>query len=111
MSSEQAEDVEAKAFTELEDKYSEEWRNQAYNLVLDATGKYIERNNLRSSDFPNTASSAFYILALAVAKKKLAFKPDEGEKYLMGQLKRIRDGGYDVLIQIFQEIMNPHLLQ
>ena len=102
---EQAEDVETKAFAELEEKYSEEWKNQAYNLVLDATGKYIERNNLRSSDFPKTASSAFYILALAVAKKQLAFKPEEAEKYLMDQLKRIRDGGYDVLTEIFQEIM------
>jgi hypothetical protein len=97
--------VEAEAFKILEENYSEEWRNEAYSLVLDQIGKFIEKHSLRTTNFPKRANSAIYILALGLAKKNLIFKGDEAEKYVLKQLERIRDGGYDIVDQIFQEIV------
>lgn len=97
--------MEAEAFKILEEKYSEEWRNEAYSLVLEHVGKFIESNNLRNTNFPKRANSAIYILALGLAKKNLVFKPEEAEKYLHEQFSRIRDEGYEIVEQIFQEVM------
>jgi len=97
--------MEAEAFKILEENFSEEWRNEAYSLALDQIGKFIERYKLRSTNFPKRANSALYILALGVAKKGIVFKPVEAEKYLNEQLIRIRDSGFDVVEEIFQEVM------
>ncbi len=97
--------MEAEAFDMLEKNYSEEWRNEAYSLALEQIGKFIENNNLRNTNFPKRANSALYVLALGVAKKNLVFKVDEAEKYLQTQLERILDGGYDIVEQIFYEII------
>ena len=98
--------MEAEAFKILEENFSEEWKNGAYGLVLEQIGKFIETHKLRSTNFPKRANSALYILALAVAKKGIVFKPEEAEKYLNDQLVRIRDGGFDVVEEIFQEVMS-----
>ena len=98
--------MESEAFEILEKGFSEEWRNEAYALVLDQTGKFIEKHKLRNTNFPKRANSALYILALAIAKKALVFKPDEADKYLGTQLIRIRDGGFDVVEEIFREVQN-----
>lgn len=97
--------MEAEAFDMLEKNYSEEWRNGAYSLVLEQIGKFIESKNLRNTNFPKRANSALYVLALGVTKKNLVFKVDEAEKYLRTQLERILDGGYDIVEQIFHEIV------
>ncbi|MEM3084948.1 MAG: hypothetical protein QXP61_07660 [Nitrososphaerales archaeon] len=96
--------MEAEAFEMLEKDFSEEWSNEAYSLVLEHIGKFIEKNNLRSTNFPKRANSALYVLALGVAKKNLVFSPEEAAKYLDTQLERILDGGYDIVEQIFEEI-------
>ncbi len=96
--------MEAEAFKILEENFSEEWRNEAYSLALDQIGKFIEKHKLRSTNFPKRANSALYILALALAKKGIVFKPEEAEKYLGEQLIRIRDGGFDVVEEIFHEV-------
>jgi hypothetical protein len=96
--------VEAKAFEMLEKNFSEEWRNEAYALVLNQIGKFIEKHKLRNTNFPKRANSALYILALGLANKGMVFKPDEAEKYLDEQLTRIRDGGFDVVEEIFREV-------
>jgi hypothetical protein len=96
--------VEAKAFDILEKNFSEEWRNEAYSLVLNQTGRFIEKHKLRNTNFPKRANSALYILALDLANKGMVFKPDEAEKYLDEQLTRIRDGGFDVVEEIFREV-------
>jgi hypothetical protein len=98
--------MEAEAFDMLEKNFSEEWRNEAYALVLDQTGKFIEKHKLRNTNFPKRANSAFYILALGLAKNSLVFKPEEAEKYLNDQLIRIRDGGFDVVEEIFHEVIS-----
>lgn len=98
--------MEAEAFKILEESFSEEWRNEAYALALDQIGKFIEKHQLRSTNFPKRASTALYILALGLAKKGIVFKPEEAEKYLNDQLIRIRDGGFEVLEEIFQEIIS-----
>ena len=98
-------DAEIEAFEILNENFSEEWRNEAYALVLDQVGKFIEKHKLRSTNFPKRANSALYVLALGLAKKGIVFKPEEAEKYLNDQLIRIRDGGFDVVEEIFQEIM------
>jgi len=98
--------MEAEAFKILEENFSEEWRNEACGLVLEQTGKFIEKHKLRSTNFPKRANTALYILALGLAKKGIVFKPEEVEKYLNDQLIRIRDGGFDVVEEIFQEIMS-----
>ena len=97
--------MEAEAFKILEENFSEEWRNEAYALVLDQTGRFIEKYRLRSTNFPMRASTALQILALGLAKKGMVFKPEEAEKYLTDQLIRIRDGGFDVVEEIFEEVM------
>ncbi len=98
--------MEAEAFEILEKNFSEEWRNEAYALALDHIGKFIEKYKLRNTNFPKRASSALYVLALGVAKKGIVFKPEEAEKYLNDQLIRIRDGSFDVVEEIFQEVMS-----
>jgi hypothetical protein len=97
--------MEAEAFKILEENFSEEWRNEAYALVLDQTGKFIEKNKLRNTNFPKRANSAIYVLALGLAKKSVVFEREAAEKYLNEQLMRIRDGGFDVVEEIFDEIM------
>ena len=97
--------MEAEAFKILEENFSEEWRNEAFALVLDDTGKFIEKHKLRCTNFPMRANSSLYILALGLAKKGIVFNRDEAEKYLSDQLMRIRDGGFDVVEEIFNEIM------
>ena len=97
--------MEAEAFDMLEKNYSEEWRNEAYSLALEQIGKFIESKNLRNTNFPKRSNSALYVLALGLAKKNLVFKVDEAEKYLQTQLERILDGGYDIVEQIFYEII------
>lgn len=98
--------MESEAFEILEKNFSEEWRNEAYALVLDQTGKFIEKHKLRNTNFPKRANSALYVLALAIAKKGLVFKAEEAEKYLGEQLIRIRDGGFDVVEEIFEEVQD-----
>lgn len=98
--------MEAEAFKILEENFSEEWRNGAYALVFDSVGKFIEKHHLRTTNFPKRANSAIYVLALSLAKKNLVFDPDGAEKYLEEQLVRIRDGGFDIVEQIFSEIMS-----
>lgn len=98
-------EADVESFAILEEKYSEEWRNEAYSLVLDQIGRFIEKENLRNTNFPKRANEALNVLALGLVKKNLVFKPDEAEKYLVEQLERIRDGGYDIIQEIFQEIM------
>jgi len=97
-------DMETEAFSILEENFSEEWKNEAYALVLDHIGRFIEKYKLRNTNFPKRANSAFYILALGVAKKGIPFKPEEAETYLDDQLTRIRDGGFDVVEEIFREV-------
>jgi hypothetical protein len=97
--------MEAEAFKILEENFSEEWRNEAYAHVLMQIGRFIEKYNLRSSNFPKRANTAMYVLALGLAKKGLVFKPDEAESYLISQLERIRDGGYEIIAEIYQEIV------
>jgi len=97
--------MEAEAFKILEENFSEEWRNEAYALVLDQVGKFIESHKLRSTNFPKRANSALNILALGVAKKGIVFKREEAEKYLNDQLIRIRDGGFDIIEEIFREVI------
>lgn len=97
-------ETEAEAFAILEEKYSEEWKNEAYSLVLDNIGRFIDKHNLRATNFQKRANSAMYVLALALAKKNLVFNQQEAEKYLIQLLERIRDGGYDIVDQIFEEI-------
>jgi len=97
--------MEAEAFEMLEKNFSEEWRNEAISLVLDHTGKFIDRNNLRNTNFLKRANSALYVLALGLAKNNLIFESEEAEKYLNAQLERILDGGYDIVEQIFNEIV------
>jgi hypothetical protein len=96
--------MEAEAFKMLEENFSEEWRNEAYALALNQIGKFIEKHKLRSTNFPKRANTALYILALGLAKKNIVFKPEEAEKYLDEQLMRIRDGGFEVLEEIFHEV-------
>jgi uncharacterized protein YrzB (UPF0473 family) len=97
--------MNAEAFKMLEENYSEEWRNEAYAMVLEQVGKFIEKNDLRRTNFPKRANEALYILALGLAKNNLLFKGEEGEKYLVKQLERIRDGGFDIIEEIFNEIV------
>lgn len=97
--------MEAEALEILEKNFSEEWRNEALALVLDQTGKFIEKHKLRSTNFPMRANTALYVLALGLAKKGVVFNRDEAEKYLNEQLMRIRDGGFDIVEEIFNEIM------
>jgi hypothetical protein len=98
--------MEAEAFEILEKNFSEEWRNEAFALVLDQTGKFIEKHKLRNTNFPKRASSALYVLALGLAKKGIVFKLDEAERYLNDQLIRIRDGGFDVVEEIFTDVQH-----
>ena len=98
--------MESEAFEILEKNFSEEWRNEACGLALDQIGKFIEKHKLRNTNFPKRANSALYILALGLAKKGLVFKPEEAEKYLNEQLVRIRDGGFEVLEEIFHEVQH-----
>lgn len=97
--------MEAEAFKILEDNFPEEWRNEAYSLALDQIGKFVEKNKLRNTNFPKRANSALYVLALGLAKNGIVFNHEEAEKYLNEQLIRIRDGGFDVVAEIFQEII------
>lgn len=97
-------DPEAEAIRILDENFSEEHKNAAYAFVLDQTGRFIEENKLRKTNFPQLANSAFYILTLGLVKKGLAFKPVEAEKYLRDQLTKIRDGGSSVVDEIFREI-------
>jgi len=97
--------MDAEAFRILEENYSEEWRNEAYSMVLEQVGKFIEKNELRRTNFPKRANEALYILALGVVKNNLVFKGEEAEKYLVKQLERIRDGGFDIVEEIFKEIV------
>ena len=97
--------MDAEAFKILEENYSEEWRNEAYSMVLEQVGKFIEKNELRRTNFPKRANEALYILALGVVKNNLVFKGEEAEKYLVKQLERIRDGGFDIVEEIFKEIV------
>ena len=98
--------MESEAFEILEKSFSEEWRNEACGLALDQIGKFIEKHKLRNTNFLKRANSALYILALGLAKKDLVFKPEEAEKYLNEQLVRIRDGGFDVVEDLFHEVMS-----
>ena len=98
--------MESEAFEMLEKNFSEEWRNEAYALALDQIGKFIEKHKLRNTNFPKRANTALYILALGLAKKGIVFKPDEAEQYLNEQLIRIRDGGFDVVEEIFHEVQD-----
>jgi hypothetical protein len=97
-------DPEAEAIRILDENFSEEHKNAAYASVLDQTGRFIEENKLRKTDFPQLANSSFYILTLGLVKKGLAFKPADAEKYLRDQLTKIRDGGPSVVDEIFREI-------
>ena len=99
-------ETEVEAFKILEESFSEEWRNEAYALVLDQVGKFIEKHKLRNTEFPACTNSALYILALGLAKKGLIFKPEEAENYLNEQLTRIRDGGFGVADKISKEIIS-----
>lgn len=96
--------MEDEAFGLLEENFSEEWKNEAYGLALDSIGRFIDRHKLRSTNFPKRANSAIYVLALGLAKNSLVFKPEEADKYLEEQLSRIRDGGFDIVEEIFREI-------
>jgi len=97
-------DAEVEAYSILEENYSEEWRNEAYALVLDQTGRFIEKHKLRNTNFLMRANSALHILAFGLAKNRLIFQSEAAEKYLEEQLTRIRDGGFDIVQEIFQEI-------
>ncbi len=97
--------MDAEAFRILEENYSEEWKNEAYAVVLEQVGKFIEKNELRRTNFPKRANEAMHILALGLAKNNLVFKGEEAEKYLVKQLERIRDGGFDIIEEIFNEIV------
>ncbi len=97
-------DAEIEALSVLEDDYSEELRNEAYALVLDQIGRFIERHKLRNTNFPMRANSALHILALGLAKNRLVSRPEEAERYLADQLVRIRDGGFDIVQEIFLEM-------
>ncbi len=99
-------DIEAIAFEELETKHPEELRNLAYDMVLTAIGRYIEMNNLRDTDFPRVASSALYVLTLALVKKGIADDTAKAEEYLLDQLGRIHAKGYAVIEEIFKESMS-----
>ncbi|MEM2759596.1 MAG: hypothetical protein QXU32_13010 [Nitrososphaerales archaeon] len=94
---------EAEAFRILEENFSEEVRNGAYALVLDQVGRFIEKNKLRKTNFPQHANSALYTLALGLAKNNLVTKPAEAEKYLEEQLMSIRESGLNVVEKIFKE--------
>ncbi len=99
-------DIEAIAFEELETKHPEELRNIAYDIVLTAIGRYIEMNNLRDTDFPRVASSALYVLTLALVRKGIADDTAKAEKYLLDQLGRIHAKGYAAIEEIFKESMS-----
>jgi hypothetical protein len=98
-------DREAAAFKILEENFPEEIRNEAYTLVLTQIGKFIEKNKLRKTDFPKISNSALYTLTLGLAKRGLASKPDDAEKYLNDQLRRMLSGGLNALEEIFNEII------
>ena len=98
-------EAEEEAFRILQENYSEEAKDQAYSLVLDQIGKFIEKNRLRGTNFPKRANSAMHILALGVAGKDLLSNPEKVERYLVEQLTRIRDGGFDIVEQILGEIV------
>ncbi|MCS6768602.1 MAG: hypothetical protein RMJ59_06930 [Candidatus Nitrosocaldus sp.] len=100
-----SEDMEARAFEEFEEKYPEELKNQIYDLVLTAIGRYIEGNNLRDSDFPRVASSALYILALSLARKGPVKSVEEAERYLLDQLHSIHRKGNTAIEEIYREAM------
>lgn len=93
------------AFRILHESYSEETKDQAYSLVLDQIGKFIEKNKLRGTNFPKRANSAMHILALGAAGKDLLSNPEKTEQYIVEQLMRIRDGGFDIIDQILVEIV------
>lgn len=96
-------DSEDEAFRILHENYTEV-KDQAYSLVLDQIGKFIEKNRLRNTNFPKRANSAMHILALGVAEKDL-LASEEAERYVIGQLERIRDGGYEIVDEILNEIV------
>ncbi|MFN4336644.1 MAG: hypothetical protein ACK4FV_03550 [Candidatus Nitrosocaldus sp.] len=100
-----SEDMEARAFEEFESKYPEELRNQIYDIVLTAIGRYIEGNNLRDSDFPRVASSALYILALSLARKGPIESVENAESYLFDQLHSIHMKGYNAIEEIYRKAM------
>lgn len=100
-----SEDMEATAFEEFEGKYPEELKNQIYDLVLTAIGRYIEGNNLRDSDFPRIASSALYILALSLARKGPIESIEEAERYLLDQLHSIHTKGHAAIVEIYRNAM------
>ncbi|MEM1951647.1 MAG: hypothetical protein QXY85_03180 [Candidatus Nitrosocaldus sp.] len=100
-----SEDMEARAFEEFESKYPEELKNQIYDLVLTAIGRYIEGNNLRDSDFPRVASSALYILALSLARKGPIESVEEAERYLLDQLHSIHTKGSTAIEEIYRKAM------
>ncbi len=98
-------DPEVEAFRLLEENYPQEVKDEAYSMVFTALGRFIEKNKLRSTNFPKRANSAIYVLALALAKKDLVDKPEEAEKYLNEQFLRIKEGEYTILDVIFNEVL------
>lgn len=96
-------DIDSEAFRILEEKFPDT-RNEAYAIVFEQIGRFIEQNKLRRTEFPQLANSAMNVLALALAKKNLATKYDEAEKYLKEQLTRIRSSGFTVVEEIFKEV-------
>jgi hypothetical protein len=97
-------DIDSEAFRILEEEFSEELRNEAYSIVLDQMGKFIEHNKLRRTDFPQRANSALYVLVLALVKKNLVSKEEEAASYLKEQFAKIRDSGIRTIEDLFREI-------
>ncbi len=97
-------DLNAAALQILERKFSPEWKNESYSLVIDRLRKFVDENKLKATDFPQHARLAIYVLALGVAKKNMIFAPDRAAKYIGDQLIRIRKEGPEVIEEIFREI-------
>lgn len=98
-------DPEVEAFRLLEENYPQEVKNEAYSLVFTVLGRFIEKHKLRNTNFPKRANSAIYVLALALAKKNIVYDINACEKYLNEQFERIRDGAYDIVEDIFKEVL------
>ncbi|GIU72485.1 MAG: hypothetical protein KatS3mg003_1964 [Candidatus Nitrosocaldaceae archaeon] len=98
-------DPEVEAFRLLEENYPQEVKDEAYSIVFTSLGRFIEKHQLRKTNFPKRANSAIYVLALALAKKNLVDKPEEAEKYLNEQFKRIQEGEYNIIEVIFDEVV------
>ncbi len=103
-------DYEAEAFRLLEENYPQEIKDAAYSITFTALGRFIEKNRLRNTNFPKRASSAIYILALGLAKKNLIDDIEKAEDYLNAQFERIRTGSYDVIEDIFKELISEQTL-